>query len=63
MKLQHQVDTKMEVKQRLETCDPQPLEAVVNIIEVVETKDISQEYVNFKTREETIGMTECDEFK
>ena len=40
-KLQHQVHTKMEVKQTPKTSDPQPLVAITNIFEVVETKEIS----------------------
>ena len=63
-KLQHQLDNnKREVKRTPRTSDPQPLEAMVNIIEVLETKEISQEESNVKTNKETNDTSKYDEFK
>ena len=45
------------------TSNLQPLEAIVNIIEVVETKEISHEYINAKRKDETIGKSKYDELR
>ena len=53
----------MEVKKTPKTTFPQPLEAIVNSIEVVETMEMSEEDIDVETKEETNGTSKYDEFK
>ena len=67
-KLQHQVETKIEAKKTPETTHPQPLETIVNRIDIVETMEMSQEDTDDEdpddeTKEEINDTSNYDEFK